>query len=147
MEKFNYSGNAEILHLNTRKEGPDEDKVLAADVKLRVVTDKSVMNFFEPLLSDVLFLDSGAVRNIRLNPITFSHELEHYHLETFGRSFVGCKVKRFELAPKDVNQITLTFQVSFKPSGDEVARLAEFLQDSVAVRIEPETGDLLKEEK
>lgn len=30
MEQFHFTGRAEILHLNTRKEGPDDDKVLAA---------------------------------------------------------------------------------------------------------------------
>ena len=33
MDKFKFKGLAEILHLNTRKEGPDDDKVLAADVR------------------------------------------------------------------------------------------------------------------
>ncbi|KAF1035363.1 MAG: DNA translocase FtsK [Herbaspirillum frisingense] len=30
-QKFRFSGKAEILHLNARKEGPDDDKQLAVD--------------------------------------------------------------------------------------------------------------------
>lgn len=147
MDKFKFQGSAEIVHLNTRKEGNDDNKVLAADVKLRVTADKSVFNFFEPELVGVLFLDSGAVRNIMMDPISFAHQLEHYRLETFGRNFMGCRVKNFVLTPRDGNQVVTTFSVSFKPSGDEVAKLAEFLQDSIQIRIEPEAGDLFEEKK
>lgn len=34
MSKFRFQGRASILHLNTRKEGQDDDKELAVDVKL-----------------------------------------------------------------------------------------------------------------
>lgn len=34
--KFRFSGKAEIQHLNTRKEGPEDDKELAVDVKFSV---------------------------------------------------------------------------------------------------------------
>jgi hypothetical protein len=41
-QKFQFSGKAEILHLNARKEGPDDDKQLAVDVKLRAVTAMAI---------------------------------------------------------------------------------------------------------
>ncbi len=143
MEQFHFTGRAEILHLNTRKEGPDDDKVLAADVKLRTTTSRDVLGFFEPAIAAALFLDSGAVRNPMMGPITFTHEMEHYRMETFGSTFSGCKLKKFAMEPKDTSQIVLTFQVSFQPSGDEVAQLAEYLQDEIELALIPESGDLL----
>lgn len=139
--KFRFKGFAEILHLNTRKHG-DEDKVLAVDVKFQTETDAEMLDTFEPALRQAVFTDVGAVRNIQLGPLTFTHEMEHYRLEFFGSTMVGCKVKKFSLEPKDTNRIVLTFQVSFQPSGDEVAKLAEYLQDAVEIVIEPEDGEL-----
>lgn len=140
--KFNFRGYAELLHINARKEGPDEDKVLAADVKMRATGTSAILDFFMPELAGAVFTNIGAVRNEMLGPLTFTHELEHYRLEIFGDQVSGCRVKKFSLEPKDTNQIALTFQVSFQPSGDEVARLAEYLQDEIEIRLEPEDGEL-----
>lgn len=142
MDKFKYKGLVEILHLNTRKEGPEEDKVLAADVKMTATIGREILGFFEPMLGECMFLNDGAVRNPLMGPVQFHHQLEHYRLETFGSTFFGVTVKKFVLEPKDINQIILTFAVSFKPSGTEIARLAEYLQDSVQISLEPENGEL-----
>lgn len=142
MDKFKFKGLAEILHLNTRKEGPDDDKVLAADVKMTATVGREILNFFEPMLGDCMFIEGGAVRNPLMGPVQFHHQLEHYRLETFGSVFGGVTVKKFVLEPKDINQIILTFAVSFKPSGTEIARLAEYLQDAVKIDLEPENGEL-----
>ena len=142
MSKFQFKGAVEILHLNTRKEGDDDNKVLAADVKVRARVDRDVLDFFEPALGECLFLSSGAVRNVMLGPIAFLNTLEHYRLETFGTTFFGVQVKKFTLEPRDINQINLAFVMSFKPSGDEIARLAEYLQDAVEIVLSPENDEL-----
>lgn len=142
MNKFAYSGFAEILHINARKEGPDDDKVLAADVKMRAVCPRAMLDCFEPSLGDAVFTNIGAVKNVMLGPLTFQHEMEHYRLAFFDSTMMGCRVKRFSLEPKDTNLVVLTFQVSFQPNGDEVAKLAEYLQDEIEIRLEPEDGEL-----
>lgn len=142
MNKFKFKGGVEIPHLNTRKEGQEEDKVLAADVKMTAILGRDILDFFEPALGDCLFIDGGIVRNVMMGPIQFHNQLEHYRLETFGSTFFGVTVKKFIIEPKDTNQIILTFQVSFKPSGDEIARLAEYLQDVVQIQLEPENEEL-----
>lgn len=38
---FKVSGNAEIKHLNVRKEGPEDDKILAVDVKLSIARNEA----------------------------------------------------------------------------------------------------------
>ena len=38
--------------------------------------------------------------------------------------------------------VELGFQISFKPFGTEVARLAEYLQEAVEVRLEPSSEEL-----
>lgn len=140
--KFSYTGKAEILHLNTRKEGPEDDKELAADVKLVAVMPRSVLDFFEPTLGDCLFLEGGAVRNAMMEPVKFSNEIRNYRMTVLSRQVTGVTVKKFVLEPKDVNQILLTFSVSFKPTGDEIATLAEYLSDMIDIDLGPADGEL-----
>ena len=123
--QFKFKGSASILHLNTRKEGPDDDKELAVDVKFETMVDCRSLDFFDPALPEFLFLDSGAARNLMMGPITFHYEIEHYRMDAMGSLFWGCKVKKFSLQPEDGRKVKMIFQVSFKPSGDEIARLAE----------------------
>lgn len=140
--QFKFSGKVQITHLNTRKEGPDEDKELALDIKCEALADRDVCDFFEPALANFLFIEGGAVRNLMLQPVEFGNELENYRLEIAGSTHYGCRVKKFRLKPKDADQIMLTFQVSFKPSGDEEARIAEFLQDEMDVDLQPSNDEL-----
>ena len=130
------------MHLNTRKEGQEDDKELAVDVKLCALCDSSMCDHFEAALPEFLFLSNGAVRNVMMGPISFSHELEDYRLEAAGSVFSGVKVKKFVLEPRDGKQILLTFSISFKPSGDEVARMAEYLQEELEIDINPMSEEL-----
>lgn len=47
MDKFNYHGSAEIRHLNIRKEGPDDEKILAVDVKFQCTAPSTMFDFFD----------------------------------------------------------------------------------------------------
>lgn len=143
--KFRFNGQAIILHLNTRKEGQEEDKELAVDVKMQAMCGVEVCEFFEPALPGFLFLEGGAVRNVMMGPISFTHELEYYRLEAVGTTFHGVKVKKFTLEPVDGSQIRLTFLISFKPSGDEVALMAECLQNEIEIEINPANEELFKD--
>jgi hypothetical protein len=130
-----------IDHINARKEGPEDDKELAVDLKLSTMLGADVLDFFEPALVDALFLGT-AVRNPMMGPVTMKHELEHYRLEAMGSTHFGVRVKKFVMEPTDGLQVLLTFGVSFKPSGDEVARLAEYLQDGIEISLEPSDEEL-----
>lgn len=145
MDAFKFIGRASIVHLNTRKEGPDDAKELAVDLKLKAECSLHVAVSFDPLLSEFVFTDMGAVRNIAMGPITFNNELDDYCLRIFTDEFLGVAVKKFVFEPQDGHMFTLTFSVSFKPSGIQVARIAEFLQDEIAIDIAPATEELFAE--
>lgn len=71
--KFKYSGPAEIIHLNTRKEGEDEERALASDVKLRMKkVPLADLLCLDDKLGEFLFLEGGAVRNPFIAPLTLS---------------------------------------------------------------------------
>lgn len=138
MDKFQYKGKAEIKHLNVRKEGPDEEKVLAIDVKLQCTTSADMLDFFHEGIKDVLFTDAGAVKNMMLKPLEFLNTVLNCELEILGQRYFGVDVGKFQLKPKDGNQVLMTFSVSIQPSGDEVARISEFVMDEIDIAILPQ---------
>ncbi len=141
--KFRYSGPVSIEHLNTRKTGDEDDRVLAVDVKMRATMSAAEsLGRFAPELADALFTDIGAVSNLMLGPITFAHELEHYRIDSDAGRFTGCRLRKFSVTPKDGRETIVTFTASFEPTADEFARLAEDLADEIDVTIQPEDGEL-----
>lgn len=137
MNKFQYAGKAEIKHLNVRKEGPDEEKSLAVDLKIQCTVSSDLFNFFHEGLRDVLYTDIGAVKNVYLEDLKFSNKIRNCELSILGQRYCGVDVSKFSLSPKDSNKALLTFSVSIAPSGDEVAQLAEYVLDEVDIEITP----------
>ncbi len=138
MDKFKYKGKAEIRHLNVRKEGPDDDKVLAIDIKFQCVTSADMFDFFHEGIKEVLFTDAGAVKNLMLKPLQFHNAVMNCDLEILGQRYGGIEVGKFQLEPKDGNQVTMQFSISLQPSGDEVARISEFVMDEIDISVDPQ---------
>lgn len=138
MDKFEYKGKAEIKHLNVRKEGPDDEKVLAIDIKLQCTTSADMLDFFHEGIKAVLFTDAGAVKNLMLKPLEFMNTVMNCELGILGKSYGGVDVGKFQLKPKDGNQVAMSFSVSIQPSGDEVARISEFVMDEIDISILPQ---------
>ena len=98
--QFRYSGPITVTHLNTRKEGDEDDKVLSVDVKFEArMSSGEVFGRFAPELRHDLFTDIGAVRNAMLGPITFAHQLEHYRIASDLATFTGCRLRKFSARP------------------------------------------------
>ena len=136
MSLFNFQGKAEIKHFNARKEGPDEDKTLALDLKLTAKTGSAALVFFDEHLEGFLYLDgTGAVRNPMMEPLKYKHEVQDCELDIAGCRFHGVRVSKFMIEPQDGYQLWLTWQCSFQPTKDECAILAELLQEEVDVAI------------
>lgn len=146
MDKFRYRGTARIDKLATRKEGDgaDVDKELAVDLKLSLAgPGEKLCGYFDEQLADFLFLPGNrAVRNKHVQPIAFDYELHEYRVDAVGTSFYGASIKKIAVQPIDGGAALLTLQVSFKPSANEVALLAEHLMQDVDIVLEPETEEL-----
>lgn len=137
---FKLVGPAAIKHLNVRKEGPEDDKILAVDVKLTFKqVDRRLCAFFDDALEDFLWrgeTDALIVRNDFLNPVAYFNEVSGATVKIGMRDFFGCDVKKFSIQPADGGVITLTCSVSLYPSSGEVADLARLVQDEERVEIE-----------
>lgn len=143
MNKFRFKGVVSIKHLNTRKEGAEEEQKLCVDLKLNTLTDDTVFHFFDDQLPYALWLPgTAAKRNLQLGPLSFGHEHEGYRLEVCGSTHHGVKVKKFSLTIMDGKRVDMTFSVSFEPSGTEVATLAEYLADDIEIVLEPANDEL-----
>lgn len=142
--KFKYEGKAEIRHLNTRKEGKDDnDKELACDVKLEMSkVPLAAVLCFDEKLGEFLFLEGGAVRNIALGPIEVVSTLMNYMVGIAGRNHYGAEVKKITLHPRDGYVFNVTLSVSFKPSSSEFATIAEYLADEVDLALAPVDREL-----
>ena len=137
---FKISGNASIKHLNIRKEGPDDDKIIAVDVKLEIKNiDRRLCAYFDDALESFLWRgDTHAliVRNNHLVPVAYGNLVEGCTVEIGMETYTGCEVKKFAIQPHDGGVITLTCSVTMNPSADEVSDLAKLVQDETAVLIE-----------
>lgn len=137
---FKVSGAATIKHLNVRKEGPEDDKVLAVDIKMEISrVDRRLCAFFDDALEAFLWrgdTDALIVRNLYLEPIKYFNDIEGATVEIDGKTFVGCRVSKFAILPKDGGVIDLTLSVAAYPTSGEVASLANLVQDGAAVSIE-----------
>lgn len=143
MNKFRAKGHMSITHMNTRKEGPEDEQHLCVDLKLSMRTDRDVFHFFDDHLPHALWIPGTyAKRNLKLGPITFASEYKDYRMECCGSTHHGVKVKKFAMEILDGGHVNLTLQVSFEPSGTEVATLAEYLSDDIDIVLEPGNEEL-----
>src|SRR5690606_16103034 len=133
-----FDGVATIKHLNTRKEGPDEEKVLAMDVKLNATVSADLWDFFHPGIKPVLYTDAGGVQNLMMEAIGYGNIVKNCTVQIVGCHFYSVDVKNFKIRPTDGWKADLTFSLTIDPQGDQIAVLAEYLQEEVAVIIEPE---------
>jgi hypothetical protein len=137
---FKVSGIAAIKHLNVRKEGPEDEKILAVDVKLSIKNvDRRLCAYFDEALEAFLWrgdTDALIARNAFLAPVAYGNEISGATV-TIGKLFyVGCEVKKFTLEPRDGGVMTLTCSVSLYPTSGDVAELAKFVQEDERVLIE-----------
>jgi hypothetical protein len=139
-QPFKVSGTASIKHLNVRKEGPEDDKVLAVDVKLEIRrVDRRLCGYFDEALEAFLWrgdTDALIARNAYLAPVAYGNEITGATVQIGGNSYVGCDVKKFAIQPLDGGVISLTCSVSLFPSSSDVSALAKLVQEDASVSIE-----------
>jgi len=137
---FKLSGVAAIRHLNVRKEGPEDEKILAVDVKLVFKqVDRRLCAYFDEALEAFLWrgdTDALIVRNAFLAPVIYANEISGATVQIGTHTFLGCDVRKFGIEPADGGVITLTCSVSLYPVASDVSDLAKLVQDEDRVAIE-----------
>lgn len=137
---FKVSGTASIKHLNVRKEGPEDEKIIAVDVKMEIKgIDRRLCAYFDPALESFLWrgdTDALIVRNDFLSPVQYGHEITSATVKIASKTYVGCDVRKFAILPRDGGVMNITLSVSLYPSASEVSDLAKLVQEDTTVEIE-----------
>lgn len=142
MEKFKLDTRATLMHINTRKEGNEDDKALALDLKFTARLQASAANYFGDDLASFLFLEDGVPRYKSMEDIGFKFELANYCLNLHEQDYFGVTVKKFKVQAVNGGMVDLTFSVSFNPTSQIVAMLAEFLDELIDVKLGPADREL-----
>lgn len=137
---FKVSGTASIKHLNVRKEGPDDEKILAVDLKIEIKgVDRRLCAYFDDALESFLWrgdTDALIVRNMFLAPLVYINEINGANVTIGLLEFSGCDVKKFAISPRDGGVFDMTCSIAVHPSSADVSRLANLVQDEESVTIE-----------
>jgi len=137
---FQVTGIATVRHLNVRKEGPEDEKILAVDVKLHIKNvDRRLCAYFDDSLEAFLWrgnTDALIARNAFLVPVAYMNEISSANVTIGQHSFIGCDVKKFQMEPRDGGVMALNCSVTLYPNSGDVAGLAKFVQDEVQILIE-----------
>ena len=137
---FFIAGIATVKHLNVRKEGPDDEKILAVDLKLEIKgIDKKICGYFDDALEAFLWRgDTNAmiVRNIFLSPVHYVNEVAGAVVKIGGESYSNAEIKKFAIDPRDGGVINLGCSVTVYPTSTDVSKLAKLVQDDAMIRIE-----------
>ncbi|MHB1023311.1 MAG: hypothetical protein ACYC0Z_12970 [Acidobacteriaceae bacterium] len=93
---------ASIKHLNIRKEGPEDDKVLAVDMKLEIIAAAAdILPYFDPALRHFLFNDeTNQVRFRSMGAINWTGEMLNMEMEIYGLEFRNVRISKFVIEPK-----------------------------------------------
>lgn len=147
MTDFDLQTLATLKNINPRKEGPKDDKILALDLKFQATCPGEVAT---DVLGDEQYsrirdflwkhTEDGMIhpRFSKLGHLKCERELAQMNVAVGGLWFAGAKVYKFEIAPRDQEQIDLTFHVSaVDPPSNALPILADCLDSDLQVAIEP----------
>lgn len=142
--------NAEIKHLNIRKEG-EEREVLAIDVKVTATVEADLVdslmcediNDGDALRCFWLENETRDVRFLNMGEVKFTREYKSVKVDLLEMELIGCKVGKFSFAPMSGGRALLTFSFSAKePPAYAVDRLASMLGQDIDVAFTMPQGDL-----
>lgn len=145
---------ATLKHINARKEGPEEEKELAVDIKIEIdAMAVDVLPQFDPALRGFMF-DKDMVRFLAMDEVKWRGENLNMEVELCGFTFYGARISKFSIQPHinergldreeftDVQMVTITCSVSFKPHGSELATIAELLGEVTEISIRARQSEL-----
>lgn len=150
MNVFNYVGDAEIKHLNIRKQGNEDDRELAVDVKLFL--ERVPAEVAAPLLGVESVEDFTAAFWTRdeepaprfngLDGLSVWTFYERKHDVRMGKTLVRAeKLSKFAITVHDKGKVSITFSVSILgPSDYLVQFLADNMMELIHIELKADPG-------
>lgn len=152
-----FFGGAKLTHMNVRKQGAENEKIVAVDLKLtgEVLHGPWLYELFlsideEPSyhehLDALLWLDDEDenVRSLTLGPLQCQRVIPYAELHYAGM-MKYCEAKKFIVSPRSGRRCEVSFQATLDElSASDISFLAEMLQEETHCQLIK--TDLLDEE-
>jgi len=133
------SSNAELVHINIRKEGPEEDQILAIDLKFNCETSSDVVRQLVGAEDTPAFWDDNEDQDPfwpAIKTISTEGEFEQQELKFGNVHFKSVKVKKCSFTPRPKEKIDLVFSASVNnPGQKEVSTLAEYVKENLPLSV------------
>lgn len=138
--QFKIDGKATILHLNVRKEGHEDDKIIAVDIKIDIQRiDRRLCAWFDEALESFLWrgdTESLVARNVYLDAVRYQNEIQGATVVLNGKAFSGCRISKFKIDPRDGGVMNIGCSVTAYPTSTALADIANNVLEDVNCVIE-----------
>lgn len=139
---FEFNGPAQLLHLNVRKEGPEDGRTLAVDAKFSIdylPAERLAFLVGADTFGAALWDIDGSVVFPGIDEIHLSAELSN-HSGRIDRTPVHFDtLKRFRFTPCGQRGVNLTFVASIAmPAPELMLRLADSVREIIRLEIIPQ---------
>lgn len=147
--QFKLKGHATIKNINIRKQGDDDERESAVDIKFEMesVSAKPLVRMLGApdfvSMKDTFWLDDkdANIRFSGLTQVTSWAKFEDLKFKIFKHDIRADKTDKFIVTPKSGHMMDITFTVSIKhPDDSLIISLAENLMDSVDITLEDDPG-------
>lgn len=133
-------GLATLKNMNVRKEGDQDDKILANDLTLHFgeieAKHLSALVADEDDIVRAFWDDNGAPRFLAIGGIDFpGTQFRDHTLKLGGHEFQGVTLKKFKAACRDHHKASLSCQVQIHPQSHQGAQLMEFVGEEIRVEV------------
>jgi hypothetical protein len=148
---LHFIGPAKLVHINARKEGPEDDKVLACDLKFALTASNDLLISFHPQLRMMLFTKEGEPRFPLMGPVDWDYEFRQMRLSIDPlnldpeQHYDGVKLKKWLFAPKKGGLVDVSFQAQLNPDRNQFGIIGRMLiAESVRIYVRSANGDLFE---
>lgn len=136
---FAVSGSGQILHLNIRKVGSDDEKEIVVDAKIIIRSvPRDVGAFFDDALAVFLWRQDAEglyVRNPWLSTVRYSCSVQDVRIEVGVFVFQHCAVRKFALDPIDGGRFHLTCVATITPTAAQLGELGKIVQEEAHIAL------------
>ena len=149
---LHFIGPARLVHINARKEGPEDDKVLACDLKFALTASNDLLISFHSQLRMMLFNKEGEPRFPLMGPVDWDYEFRQMRLSIDPlnldqeQHYDGVKLKKWLFAPKKGGLVDVSFQAQLNPDRNQFGIIGRMLiAESVRIYVRSANGDLFED--
>lgn len=145
------STSATLAHINTRKEGDDNNTVIAMDLKITAEVSVAVLDQLVPVdpeafpASKLLFDGEGNPRLWAIEDFKIMGEHKEITAKLGRVNLNNTTAKKFKANVKHGGVVTLTFLLQLKPTHTQINSLVDMLQDEFKLTLTSKNQDMFSE--